>query len=67
VFVPALLRRYRTQQALSQEELAEKAGLVRSTVLKLESGRAKPRPSTIRKLAKALGVKPADLMAADTL
>jgi transcriptional regulator with XRE-family HTH domain len=61
VFVPASLRRHRTEQALSQQELADKARIARSTVLKLEAGVAQPRPSTLRKLARALGIKPVDL------
>jgi len=48
--------------ALSQEELAEKSGVARSTIIKLEAGH-QAWPSTVRKLAVALGVKPADLQA----
>jgi transcriptional regulator with XRE-family HTH domain len=42
-------------------ELAELAGVSRQTVVKVEGG-LEPRPTTVRKLAKALGVEQADLM-----
>ena len=54
------LRDVRHRMALSQEELAEKSGVARSTIIKLEAGRD-AWPSTVRKLATALGVKPAEL------
>jgi len=54
------LRDVRHRMALSQEELAEKSGVARSTIIKLEAGRD-AWPSTVRKLAAALGVKPAEL------
>ena len=54
------LRDVRHRIALSQEELAERSGVARSTIIKLEAGRD-AWPSTVRKLAAALGVKPADL------
>ncbi|HKA57357.1 MAG TPA: helix-turn-helix transcriptional regulator [Gemmatimonadales bacterium] len=53
------LRRLRAREALSQRELAELAGTNVTTIVRLESGEFQPRPSTIRKLARALGVKPA--------
>jgi len=46
--------------ALSQEELAHKSGVSRTTIIKLEGGRD-AWPQTVRKLAAALGVKPEDL------
>jgi len=62
VFVAALLRQYRQQRALSQDELAEAAGVSRTTILKLEAGQRQPRPKTLRKLARALRVKPSALL-----
>lgn len=56
------LRLVRERQALSQKELAAKAGVSPVTISRVENGVDDPQPSTIRKLAKALGVKPADLM-----
>ena len=48
------LRFVRARHKLSQRELAERAGLSPTTILKLESGRVDaPHPRTIRKLADA--------------
>jgi transcriptional regulator with XRE-family HTH domain len=48
---------------LSQRELAEKASLRPTTILKLEDDRVKrPHPRTVRKLAQALEVDPAELV-----
>ena len=57
------LRRVRDRRLLSQRELAERAGLSPTTILKLESGRVdEPHPRTVRKLAVALGVDPDELV-----
>src|SRR5690242_20215175 len=51
----ALLQRYRALAGLSQEELAERAGLSRRGISDLERGaRRSPRPDTVRRLADAL-------------
>lgn len=51
----------RERKALTQEELARKAGINRVTLARIEAG-AEPYPPTTRKLADALGVEPSDLM-----
>jgi transcriptional regulator with XRE-family HTH domain len=57
------LREVRDHLLLSQRELAEKAGLSPTTILKLEDDRVKePHPRTVRKLAQALEVDPAELV-----
>ena len=56
------LRRCRLEAALTQEELADRAGVSRRAVALIERGETEPRPSTIRKLADALGCSPRDLM-----
>jgi len=56
------MRVIRERKALSQAELGEKAGLSRVTVARVEKGLDQPYPSTIRKLAEALGVEPDELM-----
>jgi len=65
--MPAKLRKLRTDAALSQHELAKMAGLAYSTVNKLENQREQPRPKTVRALARALKVKPVELMGEDPL
>jgi transcriptional regulator with XRE-family HTH domain len=47
---------------LSQEQLAEKSGVARDTISKLETGRRKAYPMTIRKLAASLDVEPQMLL-----
>ncbi len=56
------LRELRDRASLSQEELAERAGVSRATIADLELGKRKPQPKTRRKLAKALGVAPHELL-----
>ena len=60
VHVPRL-REHRLRRALSQHELAELSKVSRTTIIKIEAGRD-AWPQTVRKLARALRVKPADLM-----
>jgi transcriptional regulator with XRE-family HTH domain len=59
----AKLNRIRTERAYSLRELAELAGVTQDNIWKIESGRTRrPHPSTVRKLASALGVAPKDLL-----
>lgn len=58
--LPAL-RALRQSVALSQRQLAERAGVSANTVRLLEGGRRGAYPGTLRKLASALRVAPADL------
>src|SRR5690349_494710 len=52
-----LLRRYRAATGLSQEELAERAGLSARGIADLERGaRSAPYPQTVRKLVAALAL-----------
>ena len=56
------IREYRIRRGMSQEELAEKAGYTnRSTITKIEKGRADVPRSKIIQLAQALGVDPVSL------
>jgi transcriptional regulator with XRE-family HTH domain len=56
------LRGFRTRAVMSQEQLAEKSGVARDTISKLETGRRRAYPSTIRKLAAGLEVEPRMLL-----
>jgi transcriptional regulator with XRE-family HTH domain len=58
----AKLRELRRRRVLTLEELAEKAGVGRNTVWRLEHGVMGAQPRTIRKLAKALDVEPEELV-----
>jgi transcriptional regulator with XRE-family HTH domain len=57
------LRWWRERRAMTQQELAEKAGITRAALSRIESGQAEPRPPTVRRLAAALRVEPDQLMA----
>ena len=54
----------RRRRVLTQADLAIKAGVSLITVTRMEngSGAVNPRPTTVRRLAKALGVDPAWLL-----
>ena len=57
------LRELRERRVLSQGQLAERAGVGRNTINRLEGGRLKKaRPSTLQKIAGALGVNPEELV-----
>lgn len=56
------LRPTRERKALSQRELAALAGMTHTQISRIETGLSEPYPSTVRKLAAALGVDPTDLM-----
>jgi len=55
------LKAAREHAALTQRELAAKAGVSPTTVVRAEAGE-ETNPPTARKLASTLDVKPADLM-----
>jgi transcriptional regulator with XRE-family HTH domain len=57
------LRDLRDERSLSQQELATAAQVSKATIVNLEAGRiARPYPSTVRKLAAALGLPPRELL-----
>ena len=62
VYVGEKLKEIRTRRLLTQEELAEKAGISAATVVNVERNNQEPHFRTIRKLAKALDVDPTKLL-----
>ena len=50
------LAELRERRALTLRELAEMSGVAADTINQIELGHRKPRPSTLRKLARTLGV-----------
>lgn len=61
--LPANLRRHRTALGLSQQALAERAGLSRIGYRDIENGKSEPRLDTLRRIAEALGVGIPELLA----
>jgi transcriptional regulator with XRE-family HTH domain len=51
------LRQLRRLKGWTQTQLAEAAGVTRVTIQKLEAGVREPRPSTMARIAAALGVQ----------
>jgi transcriptional regulator with XRE-family HTH domain len=56
------IRRHRKAKGLSQEELAELAGLNRNYIGFVERAERSPRAITIFRIARALDIHPADLL-----
>jgi transcriptional regulator with XRE-family HTH domain len=56
------VRTARERAFLSKRELAERAGLDRSTIGRIEEGVSEVYPRTIRKIAEALSADPASLV-----
>lgn len=59
------LLRLRQQRGMSQIDLSEAAGMTHARVSGVERGRANPTIKTLFRLALALGVEPAELLAFD--
>lgn len=58
----AKLRQIRKRRVLTLRELEEVSGVSYNTIWRLENGFTQARPSTIRKLASALGVEAEELV-----
>ena len=56
------MKRYRHRVALTQRELAQRVGVTYATIARIETGKQEARPTTLRKIAAALGVQPAELI-----
>jgi transcriptional regulator with XRE-family HTH domain len=59
------LARWRVVRDLTQEQLAERSGVGRMTIARIESSSGDPRVATARRLADALGVAIEDIFTAD--
>jgi len=57
-----VLRAYRLERELTQEQLSERVDVVRSYICTLESGKKQPSLGMVLRLAAALGVKPGELV-----
>lgn len=56
------LKEWRLRRALAQRDLSAVSGVGVSTINRIERGLQLARPSTARRLAEALNVRPDDLM-----
>jgi transcriptional regulator with XRE-family HTH domain len=56
------VKRARERALLTQEELAERAGIGTATLNRIEKDRVEPHFRTIRKIAKALDMDPRNLI-----
>jgi len=56
------LKRLRLERTMTQRELAAKAGITHDAISMIEHGKRQGRPSTVRKLAEALGVEPREIL-----
>ena len=52
-----LVKAWREYFNLTQNELAEKAGMKQSALARIESGNSKPRKATLKKIAAAFGIE----------
>ena len=55
------LREARQLRRMSQQSLADRAGVARVTVSQIELGKSGPRPHIARRISQALGMTPAEI------
>jgi transcriptional regulator with XRE-family HTH domain len=55
------LREARQRRHLSQQTLADRAGVARVTVSQIELGKSEPRPHIARRLSQALDMQPSEI------
>ena len=56
------VRETRKRKLLTQQQLADKAGIGVNTIIRIERNQVEPHGRTIRKLAAALDVTPSELL-----
>jgi len=61
-FMPGIIRRYRDQANLSQQQLADSVGVSKGFIAALEGGRRVPDLRMLIQIADALGVRPGVLI-----
>ena len=61
VHIGANLRKVREDKLLTQQEVADAAGIGLSSIVRIENDKTEPRFSTSRKIAAALEVEPREL------
>lgn len=61
-FMPGIIRKYRVQASLSQQQLADSVGVSKGFISALEGGRSVPNLDMLVQLADALGVRPGVLV-----
>ncbi|TGB02454.1 helix-turn-helix domain-containing protein [Halobacillus salinus] len=54
--VAAQIKKHRKKIGYSQQELADKAGIPKSTIGRIEAGLTSPRTETLYKLSRVLGI-----------
>ena len=59
------VKRLRKERVLTIRELADEAGVSKTTISNIENGQSEAYPSTIRKLARAFDVTPSELVRQD--
>ena len=62
VYIGDKLKNLRIRRALTQQELADRAGVSSNALNRIELNKAEPHMSTLRKLAQALDVDPTELV-----
>ncbi len=62
LYIGDKLREVRKRSLMSQRELARRSGVGVTTIVRIERNQVEPHGATIRKLAQALEVDPAELV-----
>ncbi len=61
-FMPVVLRRYRDAAGISQQELVNRVGISKGFYSSLEMGKRAPNIDLLISIAKALGVRPGEML-----